>query len=93
MTEEQLTKFINNGGIDKIGHAAFTLLAVIVEKAKQSGYPKVLEVSVSELMYKAKFRGYQQFKTARDTLTREGIIKRYINANRGEMGTFFLNYD
>lgn len=93
MTEEKLTEFINTGGIDRIGHAAFTLLAVIVEKAKQNGYPEALDISVSELMYKAKFRGYQQFKTARDTLKREGIIKRYMNANRGEIGTFFLNYD
>lgn len=93
MTEEKLTEFINTGGIDKIGQAAFTLLAVIVEKAKQNGYPEELKVSVSEMMYKSKFRGYKQFKTARDTLAREGIIKRYKNTNRGEIGTFFLKYD
>lgn len=93
LTEEQLTTFINKGGIDKIGQAAYTLISVLVKMAKEKGYPEELDVSVSEIMYKAKFRGYTQLKAARDILKKEDVINGYKNVNRGEIGTFFLKYE
>lgn len=93
MTDNQLSKFIEQGGIEKIGQASFTLLSLIVNKAKTLGYPKQIDISVREIMYKCKFRGHNQLKLARDTLIENGCIKDYQNPNHLDSGTFFLKYD
>lgn len=85
-----LTKFINNGGIERIGHQAFALLAFLVDKAKTQSYPEILEISVRESSYKTKLGTRMALPRAREKLTNEGLIKGYEPG--GDIGFYYLKY-
>lgn len=91
LNENGLANFIKSGGIEKIGHRAYTLLSFLTEKAKEAGYPEVLEISVQETKYKCNLPGDMQLKRARDTLIQEGVINGY-EPNR-ETGFYYLKYN
>lgn len=91
MTEDMLERFINNGGIEKIGHAAYALLSFLVNKAKQQNYPKKIEISVRESMYKARIRSHQHLAYARKILEKEHCIYGY--EPKGDTGFYFLDYN
>lgn len=93
MTEAKLAEFIEDGGINKIGHLGFTLLAIIVNKAKQQNYNDKVEIEVSEMMFKGKIKSYTQLKKARDILIKNKIIEKYENKRGNSAGTFSLKYD
>lgn len=93
MTEEKLAEFIDTGGINKIGHLAFALLALIVNKAKQQNYAEKVKIEVSEMMYKANIKSYVQLKKARDILIKNKIVEKYENERGNSTGTFFLKYN
>lgn len=90
MYEDMLTDFINNGGIEKIGHQAFALLAFLVDKAKANNYPDVLEISVRESSYKTKLGVKMALPRAREKLLSEDLIKSY--EPKGDIGFYYLNY-
>ncbi|SKC86901.1 hypothetical protein [Maledivibacter halophilus] len=91
MTQDELKKFVDEGGVEKIGHAAYALLSLISQKAEEQGYPEIIEISVRESMYKAKIRSYQRLCQVRDNLKEEGCIKSY--EPKGDTGFYYLNYD
>jgi len=90
LNKNGLADFIKSGGIEKIGHRAYALLSFLVEKAKEEGYPEVIEISVQETKYKANLPDDYKLKRARDTLITEGLISSY-EPNR-DTGFYYLNY-
>ncbi len=90
MNEKMLSKFVNEGGISKIGHAGYTLLSFIVEKAKEAGYPEVLELDIQETKFKCRIASNQHLKYVRDKLVEQKCVKDY--QPNGQTGIFFLNY-
>lgn len=91
MTQDDLKKFVDTGGVERIGHAPYTLLSFIIQRAEEQGYPDVVEISVRESMYKAKIRSYQRLCQVRDKLKEEGCIKSY--EPKGDTGFYYLNYN
>jgi replication initiation and membrane attachment protein DnaB len=86
---ELITKLISKGKVEKIGHAAFTLYSLLLTKAAQKGYPKAVEMTTREIMYKAKFGSVQRVKQTRDILLEYGLLKKY---EASETGLYYLEY-
>lgn len=91
MTQKRLNELINSGIVDRVGKSAFTLLSVIVNKAKEESYPEVLEASISEIRYKTGLRARSSYKNAKDILLDEELIKGYEYTR--DTGYFYLNYE
>lgn len=92
-----LNKFINDGGISRIGQTPFALLAFIVTKAKEQSYPEKVMIDVRESMYKARINSHQHLAHIRKKLLENNCIKDYRPGRdegcNQDVGFYFLNYD
>lgn len=91
MTRDDLKEFVNAGGVEKIGHASYALLSFIIQQAESQGYPKSVEVSVSESMYKANIGSIQRLCQIRQKLVEESCIESY--ESNGRTGYYYLTYN